>query len=127
MTINRVTLLACCTITAACATSPSNLETTYVPPNQYVNIQCEDLRLQAHETQQRLNALHEELSARSTKDKVAFWTGVLIIPVTWFAIEGDDEKTEQYRLLKGQYIAMYDASTQNGCNTVLAYEDVVKQ
>ncbi|WP_407188589.1 hypothetical protein [Bradyrhizobium centrosematis] len=101
---------------AGCASSSSEITPAYVSPLQYQPYNCQQLALEAQSVSARAAALSGTQDSQRTKDQVA--TGVAIV-VFWpaaFLVGGDKQTAAELAQMKGQMVAIEQASIQKKCN-----------
>lgn len=104
------------TALAGCASSSSDITATYVSPVQYQQYNCQQLALEAQAVSTRAANLSGVQDSQRTKDQVA--TGVAIV-VFWpaaFLVGGDKQAAAELAQMKGQLVAIEQASIAKKCN-----------
>ena len=104
------------TALAGCASSSSDISATYVSPVQYQQYNCQQLALEAQSVSARAATLSGVQDSQRTKDQVA--TGVAVV-VFWPAaclVGGDKQAAAELAQMKGQLIAIEQASIAKKCN-----------
>lgn len=104
------------TALAGCASSSSDITATYVSPVQYQQYNCQQLALEAQAVSTRAANLSGAQDSQRTKDQVA--TGVAIV-VFWpaaFLVGGDKQAAAELAQMKGQLVAIEQASIAKKCN-----------
>jgi hypothetical protein len=103
---------------AGCASKSSDVTATYVSPVTYSNYTCQQLGLEAQAVAARAAALSGAQDDQRTRDQVA--TGVAIV-VFWpaaFFVGGDKQTAAELAQMKGQMVAIEQASIQKNCGIV---------
>ena len=102
-------------VLAGCATSPKDIQPTYVSPVLYQNLSCQQLAQEAarvsHEAQTATGAQTQQQS----RDAVATTVGVIVFWPALFLIGGDKGNAAQIANLKGQMNAIEQASIAKNC------------
>lgn len=104
------------TALAGCASSSSDISATYVSPVQYQQYTCQQLALEAQAVSTRAATLSGVQDSQRSKDQVA--TGVAIV-VFWpaaFLVGGDKQTAAELAQMKGQLVAIEQASIAKKCN-----------
>lgn len=100
---------------AGCASKASDITPTYVSPIMYQNHSCAQLAQEAQGVSSRAAQVSGAQDAKRTNDAVA--TGVAIV-VFWpaaFLVSGDGPTAAELAQLKGQMVAIEQASIQKNC------------
>jgi hypothetical protein len=108
-------VFALATTLAGCASKSSEITPTYVSPIMYQNHTCPQLAQDAQGVSARAAQVSGAQDAKRTNDQVA--TGVAIV-VFWpaaFLVGGDGPMAAELAQLKGQMIAIEQASIQKKC------------
>ena len=101
---------------AGCASSAADITPTYVSPVLYQTYNCQQLAMEAQSVSARAAALTGAQDSQRTKDQVA--TGVAIV-VFWpaaFFVGGDKQTAAELGQMKGQMVAIEQASIAKKCN-----------
>ncbi len=101
---------------SGCASSSSEISPAYVSPVQYQQYTCQQLALEAQSVSTRAATLSGVQDSQRSKDQVA--TGVAIV-VFWpaaFLVGGDKQTAAELGQMKGQLIAIEQASIAKKCN-----------
>lgn len=110
-----IVLLAGAVAVSGCATDPGAITAAYVSPVPYESFSCIQLREEAIRVSDRAAEVAGVQRKRMNNDAVA--TGVAII-VFWpaaFFIKGNNATEQEVAQLKGQRIAIYNASAKKHC------------
>lgn len=103
---------------AGCASKSSDVTATCVSPVAYSNYTCQQLGLEAQSVAARAAALSGAQDDQRSRDQVA--TGVAIV-VFWpaaFFVGGDKQTAAELAQMKGQMVAIEQASIQKNCGIV---------
>jgi hypothetical protein len=109
-------LVAAAIALAGCASSSADITPTYVSPMLYQSYNCQQLAMEAQSVSARAAALSGAQDGQRTKDQVA--TGVAIV-VFWpaaFFVGGDKQTAAELAQMKGQMVAIEQASIGKKCN-----------
>lgn len=101
---------------AGCASSSADITPAYVSPVTFQSYNCQQLALEAQAVSTRAATLSGVQDSQRTKDQVA--TGVAIV-VFWpaaFLVSGDKQNAAELAQMKGQMIAIEQASIAKKCN-----------
>jgi hypothetical protein len=110
-----------------CATPPSEIPTAHVSPAQYSHYDCEQIAMEMKFVGRRANDLYYDLKGEADADATQMGVGLLLFWPTLFFLEGgDDVRAGEYARLKGEKIALEDASTMKKCDTAMMpkFEDL---
>lgn len=112
----RYIVLAAAAALCGCASSSSEIAPAYVSPVQYQQYTCQQLALEAQAVSTRAATLSGVQDSQRSKDQVA--TGVAIV-VFWpaaFLVGGDKQTAAELAQMKGQMVAIEQASIGKKCN-----------
>jgi hypothetical protein len=107
-------LLALATL-AGCASKSSEITPTYVSPFMYQSLTCAQLAQEAQGISARAAQVSGAQDQKRTNDQIA--TGVAIV-VFWpaaFLVGGDGQTAAELAQLKGQMVAIEQASIAKNC------------
>jgi hypothetical protein len=99
-----------------CASSSSDIAPTYVSPVQYQSYTCQQLGLEAQAISTRAATLSGAQDSQRTKDG---WATAAAIVVFWpaaFFVGGDKQTAAELASMKGQMVAIEQASIAKKCN-----------
>lgn len=102
-------------LVAGCASKSSDISPTYVSPIMYQNHSCAQLAQEAQGISARAAQVSGAQDQKRTNDQIA--TGVAIV-VFWpaaFFVGGDGPTSAELANLKGQMVAVEQASIQRNC------------
>lgn len=102
-------------IVAGCASKSSEIAPSYVSPVTYQNHSCQQLAMEAQAISSRAAQVSGAQDQKRTNDQIA--TGVAIV-VFWpaaFLVGGDGPMAAELANLKGQMVAVEQASIQKQC------------
>jgi hypothetical protein len=101
---------------AGCASSAADITPAYVSPVQYSSYNCQQLGLEAQAVSARAAALSGAQDSQRTKDAVATTAAVIIFWPAAFLVGGDKQTAAELGQMKGQLVAIEQASIQKKCN-----------
>lgn len=110
-----VALVAGAMLLAACPAKSSDITASYISPVTYSTYTCQQLGLEAQAVAARAAALSGAQDDQRTHDQIA--TGVAIV-VFWpaaFFVGGDKQTAAELGQMKGQLVAIEQASVQKNC------------
>jgi hypothetical protein len=99
-----------------CASSAADITPTYVSPVTYQSFTCVQLGQEAQAISARAAALPGAQDSQRTKDAVATTAAVIIFWPAAFLVGGDKQTAAELANMKGQLIAVEQASIQKNCN-----------
>ena len=101
---------------AGCASSAADITPTYVSPVQYQSYNCQQLALEAQSISARAAALSGAQDSQRTKDGVATAAAIVIFWPAAFFVGGDKQTAAELAQMKGQMVAVEQASIAKKCN-----------
>ncbi|WP_249124620.1 hypothetical protein [Bradyrhizobium manausense] len=101
---------------AGCASSSSDISATYVSPVMYQTYNCQQLAMEAQAVSARAAALSGAQDSQRTKDVVATTAAVVIFWPAAFLVGGDKQTAAELAQMKGQLVAIEQASIAKKCN-----------
>jgi hypothetical protein len=101
---------------AGCASSASDITPTYVSPIQYSSYNCQQLGLEAQSISARAAALSGAQDSQRTKDTLATTAAVIVFWPAAFFVGGDKQTAAELAQMKGQLVAVEQASIEKKCN-----------
>src|SRR5215468_3304620 len=99
-----------------CASSATDITPSYVSPVQYSSYNCQQLGLEAQSVSARAAALSGARDSQRTKDTLATTAAVVIFWPAAFFVGGDKQTAAELAQMKGQMVAIEQASTAKKCN-----------
>src|ERR1700745_4088673 len=99
-----------------CASSSSDIAPAYVSPVAYQSYTCQQLALEAQAVSTRAATLSGAQDNQRTKDAVATTAAVIVFWPAAFLVGGDKQTASELAQMKGQLIAVEQASIQKNCN-----------
>jgi hypothetical protein len=100
---------------SGCATSSSEIASSFSSPLQYQAYDCNQLALEDSEVVDRVSQLGGSIDHRATNDKVAMGVGLVLFWPALFFIKGDGEQAAEYARLKGEHEAITRSAIVKGC------------
>src|SRR6266480_5016259 len=116
--INKMRNLGIVALGAAlggCASSSAEIAPAYVSPVAYQTYSCQQLALEAQAISTRAAALSGAQDGQHTKDG---WTTAAAVVIFWpaaFFVGGDKQTAAELAQMKGQMVAIEQASIQKKC------------
>jgi hypothetical protein len=101
---------------AGCASSSADITPTYVSPMLYQSYNCQQLALEAQSVSARAAALSGAQDSQRTKDTIATTAAVIIFWPAAFFVGGDKQTAAELAQMKGQMVAIEQASIAKKCN-----------
>ena len=101
---------------AGCASSAADITPSYVSPVMYQPYACQQLALEAQGVSASAAALSGAQDSQHTKDAVATTAAVIIFWPAAFLVGGDKQTAAELGQMKGQLVAIEQASIAKKCN-----------
>jgi hypothetical protein len=101
---------------AGCASAWSDIEPSYVSPVVYQSYNCQQLGLEAQGIWQRAAALSGARDSQRTKDGLVTAAATVVFWPAAFFVGGDKQTAAELANMKGQMVAIEQASIQKKCN-----------
>ena len=98
-----------------CASSAADITPAYISPVAYQTYTCQQLALEAQAISTRAAALSGAQGSQHTKDG---WTTAAAVVIFWpaaFFVGGDKQTAAELAQMKGQMVAIEQASIQKKC------------
>jgi hypothetical protein len=114
--MRKLGIVALAAALGGCASSAADITPTYVSPVTYQSFTCPQLGLEAQSISARAAALSGAQDSQRTKDAVATTAAVIIFWPAAFLVGGDKQTAAELAQMKGQLIAVEQASIQKNCN-----------
>ena len=112
----RVTwIVVLSTALAGCASSSSDITPSYVSPVAYQGYTCQQLALEAQAVSTRAASLSGVQDSKRTSDTVATAAAVVVFWPAAFFVGGDKQTAAELAQMKGQMVAIEQASIQKKC------------
>jgi polygalacturonase len=109
-------IVALCVALAGCASASADIAPAYVSPVTYQSYTCQQLALEAQAVSTRAATLSGVQDSQRTKDQ---WTTAAAVVVFWpaaFLVQGDKQNAAELAQMKGQMVAIEQASIARKCN-----------
>src|ERR1700761_8888590 len=113
--MKKLGIVALATVLAGCASSAADITPAYVSPVTYQSFTCQQLGQEAQAISARAAALSGAQDSQRTKDTVATTAAVIIFWPAAFLVGGDKQTAAELAQMKGQMIAVEQASIQKNC------------
>ncbi|PSO29816.1 hypothetical protein [Bradyrhizobium sp. MOS002] len=101
---------------AGCASASSDIAPSYVSPVVYQSYNCQQLGLEAQGISQRAAALSGAQDSQRTKDGLVTAAAIVVFWPAAFFVGGDKQFAAELANMKGQMVAIEQASIQKKCN-----------
>jgi hypothetical protein len=102
-------------VLGACASASSDIAPAYVSPVMYQNYTCQQLAMEAQGISQRAAALSGQQDQKRTNDTIATTAAVIIFWPAAFFVGGDKQTAAELGQMKGQMVAIEQASVMKKC------------
>jgi hypothetical protein len=112
---NRILALLSLLVLAACASSAADVTPAYVSPVMYRSYTCQQLAMEAQGISARAAALSGAQDSQRTKDTLVTTAAVVVFWPAAFFVGGDKQTAAELAQMKGQMIAIEQASTVKKC------------
>jgi hypothetical protein len=112
------TLATCCAsalLLTACAKSSNEIATTYVSPEQYRTLNCDQISSELVRVSSRVADLGGRLDEAASNDAAITGVGVILFWPALFALGGTGAQEAEYGRLKGEYEALNQLAVQKNC------------
>jgi hypothetical protein len=99
-----------------CASSSAEITPAYISPVTYQNYTCQQLALEAQSLSTRAASLSGVQDSQRTKDQ---WSTAAAVVIFWpaaFFVGGDKQAAAELAQMKGQMVAVEQASIVKNCN-----------
>jgi hypothetical protein len=101
---------------AGCASTSAEITPAYVSPVIFQGYTCQQLALEAQSLSTRAASLSGVQDSQRTKDQ---WTTAAAVVIFWpaaFLVSGDKQTAAELAQMKGQMVAVEQASIAKNCN-----------
>jgi len=119
----NIVIISAMALISACSTSSYKISATYVSPLQYQAYDCDQITVETHRINDRVNLLGARLDEAATNDIILVGVGVIFWPAL-FAIGGTNIQEFEYAHQKGAYSAVENAAIAKGCPKVIVTKPV---
>src|SRR6266705_7004700 len=100
---------------SGCASSAADIAPAYISPVAYQSYTCQQLALEAQAISTRAATLSGAQDSQRTKDGVATAAAIVIFWPAAFFVGGDKQTAAELAQMKGQMVAIEQASIQKKC------------
>lgn len=107
--------IALTVLLAGCATSPKDIDATYVSPVLYQNLTCEQLTAEATRVSSAAAAATGQQKNQQGRDAAMMGVGLVLFWPALFFIGGDKGNAAQIGQLKGEMQAIEQANMTKNC------------
>ena len=114
--MRRLGIVALGAALAGCASSASDIAPAYVSPVAYQSYTCQQLALEAQSISTRAATLSGAQDSQRTKDGLVTAAAVVVFWPAAFFVGGDKQTAAELSQMKGQMIAVEQASIAKKCN-----------
>jgi hypothetical protein len=101
---------------AGCASSSADITPAYVSPVLYQGYTCQQLAQEAQAVSTRAASLSGVQDSKRTSDTLATTAAVVVFWPAAFFVGGDKQTAAELAQMKGQMVAIEQASIQKKCN-----------
>jgi len=110
-----VSVLALGAALGGCASSSTDIVPAYVSPVAYQSYTCQQLALEVQGVSQRAAALSGAQDSQRTKDGLVTAAAIVVFWPAAFFVGGDKQTAAELSMMKGQMVAIEQASNQKKC------------
>lgn len=115
----KLTAITCLAITlSGCADKSDDIGAAYVSPMQYQSHSCKQLHSEATAVSSRASQAMSAQNKSAENDAVAMGVGMVLFWPALFFIKGDKATAAEVARLKGEMIAIEQASNTKRCGIV---------
>lgn len=107
--------VALCVALAGCASSSADIQPAYVSPVAYQSYTCQQLAMEAQAISQRAATLSGAQDKQRTNDGLATAAAVVVFWPAAFFVGGDKQTAAELSNMKGQMVAVEQASNAKKC------------
>jgi hypothetical protein len=111
-----IVLAALCAALAGCASSSADITPAYVSPVAYQGYTCQQLAQEAQAVSTRAASLSGVQDSKRTSDTVATTAAIVVFWPAAFFVGGDKQTAAELAQMKGQMVAIEQASIQKKCD-----------
>lgn len=113
--MRKLGVLAAAAALGGCASASTDIQPSYVSPVIYQSYNCQQLAQEAQAVSSRAAVASGAQDSQRTKDAVATTAAVVIFWPAAFLVGGDKQTAAELANLKGQMVAIEQASIQKKC------------
>jgi hypothetical protein len=110
-----IAAVAVAAMVAACASKSSDITAAYISPVSYQTYTCQQLGLEAQNVSARAAVVAGAQDQKRSNDQVATGVAIVIFWPAAFLVGGDGPTAAELSQLKGQMVAIEQASIQKKC------------
>lgn len=110
-----VVVVAAAALVCGCASKSSEITAAYVSPVQYQNYTCQQLSMEAQAVSARAAQVAGVQDQKRSNDAIATGVAVVVFWPAAFLVGGDGPSAAELGQLKGQLVAIEQASTMKKC------------
>jgi hypothetical protein len=114
--MRKLVIVAMCAALGGCASSAADITPAYVSPVAYQSYTCQQLALEAQSISTRAATLSGAQDSQRTKDGWATAAAVVVFWPAAFFVGGDKQTAAELSQMKGQMVAVEQASIAKKCN-----------
>src|ERR1700688_18501 len=108
-------IVALCAALGGCASSAADISPVYVSPVAYQGYTCQQLAMEAQAISTRATMLSGAQDKQRTNDGVATAAAIVIFWPAAFFVGGDKQTAAELAQMKGQMVAVEQASNAKKC------------
>jgi hypothetical protein len=114
--MRKLGIVAFAAALGGCASSSFDIAPSYVSPVQYQSYTCQQLGLEAQAISTRAASLSGAQDSQRTKDGLATAAAIVVFWPAAFFVGGDKQTAAELANMKGQMVAIEQASIAKKCN-----------
>jgi len=114
--MRNLAMVALTVALAGCASSSTDITPAYVSPVVYQSYNCQQLALEAQSVSTRAATLSGVQDSQRTKDTLVTTAAVVVFWPAAFFVGGDKQNAAELAQIKGQMVAIEQASIAKKCN-----------
>lgn len=100
---------------ASCATKARNIDAAYVSSTSYQTLECDQLKMEAERVSSRARLASGRQDENATGDAVLMGVGLVVFWPALLFTEGDGVDAAEVSRLKGEMVAIEEASAFKQC------------
>jgi hypothetical protein len=108
--------LMCIFFVVSCSNSSKDIVAIYVSPEQYSNLDCDQIRAEMQRVAGKVRSLTGQLDKNAGNDNVVTGVSLILFWPAVFFLGGTKEEEAEYARLKGEYDALEQASILRKCS-----------
>jgi len=98
--------LMCILFVVSCSNSSKDIVAIYVSPEQYSNLDCDQIRAEMQRVAGKVRSITGQLDKNAGNDKVVTGVSLILFWPAVFFLGGTKEEEAEYARLKGEYDAL---------------------